>query len=109
MSADAKPAAAQIVNGGHRRIQIADWRPHEKNTRKGFFTAILPSGLVLHDLMLHERNGSRWIAFPAKEWVNAAGEKQFSRFVAFASRDVADKFRDAILAALDRHLAEGRP
>jgi hypothetical protein len=98
---DAKPAAR---NGGHREIVIAAWRPHRKNSLVGFFTATLPSGLVLHDLMLHERNGARWISFPAREWKNAQGEKQYARLIGFSSRAADDRFRDQVLAALDKHL-----
>jgi len=36
--------------------------------------------------MLHERNDIRWISFPAHEWHNAAGEKQYARFVEFRDR-----------------------
>jgi hypothetical protein len=103
MPEQAKPAGG---NGGHREIIIADWKPHEKNTLKGFFTASLPSGLVFHDLMLHERNGARWIAFPAREWKDAEGNRQFARFVEFSSRKAGERFRDQVLAALDKHLAE---
>ena len=94
--------------GGHREIIIRDWKPHEKGSLKGFFSASLPSGLILNSLMLHQRNGARWVAFPAREWVNAQGEKQYAQFVEFADRRTADKFRDALLDALDKHLAEGR-
>jgi hypothetical protein len=99
-----KPAEG---NGGHQNnITIADWKPHSKNTLVGFFSATLPSGLVLHDLMLHERNGARWISFPAREWKDARGQRQFARFIEFSSRAASDRFRDAVLAALDKHLAE---
>jgi hypothetical protein len=85
-------------------IVISDWKPYEKNSLRGFFTATLPSGLVFHKLMLHERNGARWIAFPAREWVDAQGKKQFARFIEFTNREAADRFRDQVLAALDRYL-----
>jgi hypothetical protein len=100
---NAKPAEG---NGGHRdrEIVISGWKPHSKNTLAGFFTATLASGLVLHDLMLHEKGESRWIAFPAREWTNEQGVKQYARFIEFRDRVTADKFRDAVLAALDRHL-----
>jgi hypothetical protein len=96
---DAKPAGD---NGGYREIVIADWKPHDKNTLKGFFTASLPSGLVFHDLMLHEKSGTRWIAFPGREWKSSQGNRQYARFVEFRDRATADRFRDAVLAALDR-------
>ena len=101
-----KPKPAGFTEAdGNREIRISNWRPYQKNTLQGFFTASLPSGLVFHELMLHERNGSKWIAFPAREWKNAAGEKQYARFVEFRDRESADRFRDAVLMALDEHIA----
>jgi hypothetical protein len=100
---DAKPAGE---NGGHREITIADRKPHSKNTLRGFFTATLPSGLVLHDLMLHERDDARWIAFPGRERKDAQGQRQFARFVEFRDRETANRFRDQMLEALDRYLLE---
>jgi hypothetical protein len=47
-----------------------------------------------------------WIAFPAREWTDQQGQRQFARFVRFSTRAVADRFRDEVLAALDVHLAE---
>lgn len=107
MPENEKPAGG---NGGHRSttLQITAWKPFSKGTLKGFFSATMPSGLVFHDLMLHEKNGARWIAFPAREWRNALGEKQFARFIEFRDRRTADRFRDAVLDALDRHL-EAQP
>jgi hypothetical protein len=103
MFENAKPAAG---NGG-RAIVISDWKAHEKNTLRGFFTATLPSGLELHNLTLHEKNGSRWIAFPARGWKDSEGKTQFARFITFRDRDTADRFRDTMLEALDRYLAAG--
>ena len=100
-----RPAAA---NGGHRDILISGFRPHQKNSLKAFFTATLPSGMVLHNLTLHEREGVRWIGLPAQSYVDEQGQRQFTRIIEFATRASADKFRDEILAALDRHLAGAR-
>jgi hypothetical protein len=102
MESSAKPA---ISIGGHREIVITDWRPHPKNSLVAFFSASLPSGLILHDLMLHQKDKVRWVGFPGREWVNQAGEKQYARFVEFTTRAVADRFRDALLAAIDRFTA----
>ena len=103
MSENAKPAA---VDGGHREITIRDWKPHSKNTLRGFFSAALPSGMVLHALMLHEKGDARWIGFPAREWTNDQGIKQFARIIEFTNRNTANRFRDAVLAALDKHLEQ---
>ena len=95
---NAKPAGA---NGGNRKLIASNWKPHEKNSLKGFFSLSLPSGLVLHNLMLHERDGARWVSFPAKEYLDPNGEKHCARFVDFIDRETANRFRDAALAALD--------
>ena len=101
MPENAKPAAG---NGGHREILISDWKPHSKNTLRGFFTVTLPSGMVLRGLMLHQKDGARWIGFPAKEYTDQQGAKQYARFVEFRDRTTADKFRDSVLVALDKHI-----
>lgn len=95
--------------GGHRDIQISNWKLHRKNTLVGFFTAALPSGLVLHNLMLHQKDEARWIGFPAREWTDQQGAKQYARFIEFKNRAAADQFRDHVLEALDKHLAGARP
>jgi hypothetical protein len=92
--------------GEHPEIIINDWRPHSDKTLRGFFTATLPSGLVLRDLKLHERAETRWIGFPAREWTNLRGQKQYTQHVDFTSRATRDRFQDAVLVALDHYLAE---
>ena len=89
-----------------RSIQISDWRPHEKNTLRGFFTITLQSGMIIHDVMLHEKAENRWISFPAREWTDQQNQKQFVRFIDFRDRATADRFRDQVLAALDAHFQE---
>jgi hypothetical protein len=104
----AKPAAAIETNGGHqKKFAVTAWKPYEKGSLKGFFSATTPSGLIFHSLMLHERDGSRWISFPAKEYVDLQGQKQYARFVEFSDRASADRFRAAAIAALDEYLAGG--
>ena len=103
------PASKTAAANGGRDLRISNWRPHNKNTLKAFFTAILPSGMVLHNLMLHEKGEARWIGFPAKEYTDPRGQRQFARFVEFNSRAAADWFRDQVLAALDKYLARSRP
>jgi DNA-binding cell septation regulator SpoVG len=97
MDQNEKPAAR---NGGPKNILITDWKPHQKNTLRGFFSATLASGLVLHDLMLHEKDGERWIGFPSREWTDSQGLKHYARIVEFSSRAAGDRFREAVLSAL---------
>jgi hypothetical protein len=98
--------AAHLTGDGYRGIQIANWKPHSKNTLRGFFTVTLPSGMILHHVMLHERGKARWIGVPAREWVNDRGEKVFAKLVEFTDRRTANRFRDQVLAAFDRFMAD---
>jgi hypothetical protein len=102
---NAKPAAE---NGGHRSIQIADWKPRIQNTLRGFFSVNLPSGMILRSLTLHEKGEDRWIGMPAREWTDFEGNKQYAKLIEFADRSTADRFRDAVLDALDKHLEQLR-
>jgi hypothetical protein len=86
------------------KIKISNWEPRIRNTLRGFFSAALPSGMILHHLMLHEKDETRWIGLPSREWTNAAGEKQYAKLIEFRDRATADKFRDGLVAALDRYL-----
>jgi hypothetical protein len=91
-----------------KTITITEWRSYEKNTLRGFFTVMLPSGLIIHDCTLHERGGERWISLPSREWKDAQGKRQFAAFLTFVDRETGDRFRDQVLAALDRYM-EVRP
>ena len=82
-------------------FQISDWKPFTKNTLRGFFTVKTPSGMVLHNCSLHVKNGSRWVGLPAQKYTAKSGETSFTPIVEFVSREAANRFRDAVLAALE--------
>jgi hypothetical protein len=96
-----KPGAG---NAGHQMIQIAGFKPLSKNTLKGVFDVLLPSGLQIHGCMLLESDGKRWIGLPGKPYTDASGQKTYARIIDFSSSTIRDKFRDAVLMALDEHL-----
>ena len=89
-----------------REIEIRNWRPLVKDTLRGFFTAVLPSGMILHDLILREKNDARWINFPSRAFQGADGVQRYRDQIEFTDRQTADNFRDLVLAALDRHFGE---
>jgi len=82
-------------------MKVADWKPFQKNTLRGFFTIICDSGLVLHKCTLHQKDGSRWIGLPAEKYQKRDGTTGYSALVEFSTRDAADKFRDQALRAFD--------
>lgn len=103
---DAQPATT--VPRPKAQIEISNWKPLVKNTLKGFFSLTLPSGMILHDCMLHEKNQSRWISLPARPWTDNQGKTQFARFIEFSTPEIETHFKNQVLAALDRHFAEAK-
>jgi hypothetical protein len=81
--------------------RIFNWKPYQRNTLRGFFSVELPSGLVIHKCTLHVKANSRWIGFPAERYKKSDGEVGYAILLEFRSRDIADRFRDVILAAFD--------
>ena len=90
-------------------ISISGWKERESGTLRGFFSASLPSGLELHELMLHHRDGSWWLSFPAKPLLGADGAalrddsgkiRYSSPLVSFTNRQARDRFTEQVLAAL---------
>jgi hypothetical protein len=90
----------------NHQIQISNWRPREKNTLRGFFSAALPSGMVIHDLALHEKGNRRWVNTPVREYQNSQGQRQFAAIIEFTDEDTGIRFSNTVLAALDRYFAQ---
>jgi hypothetical protein len=63
----------------------------------GSFSLETPSGLIIHDAKLFEKNGSRWLGFPAREFTKHDGSKGFFQFIAFRDQETGDRFRDAVM------------
>jgi hypothetical protein len=82
-------------------FRISNWKPFEKNTLRGFFTLTLPSGMVLHQCSYFVKGDSRWIGLPSQKFAKKDGSVTYTPMVEFTSREVADKFRDQAVAALD--------
>jgi hypothetical protein len=87
-----------------RTFAISDWRPFVKNTLRGFFTITTPSGMVIHGCTLHCKNDARWVGMPAQKFTKDDGSTSYTPVIEFVDRATADRFRDAVLAALDKFL-----
>lgn len=98
-------------------ITASDWRAIERNTLRGFLVLRLaPSGLVLRDCSLHEKDGKRWIGLPSKPQLDdegrqrtapATGKRLYAPIVEIAGKAEREAFQIAALAAADRLLGEG--
>jgi hypothetical protein len=90
-------------------ITVSDWKARESGTLVGFFSADLPSALILNELMLHHRDDQWWISFPSKPMLAAdgtalrdeRGKIRYSKpLIEFANRAARDRFLAQALDAL---------
>ena len=97
----AKPA---VGTGGHRDFVVSNWKAHRKNTLQGFLSLTLSSGLVIHNVTLHEKNGKRWIGMPGRTYAASDGTTTYAPIVDFASREKHARFQEMALTAVESFL-----
>jgi hypothetical protein len=91
-----------------RAVVITEWKPLHRNTLRGFVTAHLPSGMVLHELAVHRRDGAWWIAPPGKPMLGRdgvamrddAGKLRYQTIIEFDPPAAKQRFSNAIIEAL---------
>lgn len=87
------------------KIKVTAWRPFQKNTLQGFVEFTLPSGLIIRDCCLHERDAKRWISLPGRPY-EKNGQTEYVAFLDFTSRERRNEFQSAALEAIDDYLAQ---
>lgn len=88
-------------------VEIISFRSYEKNTLRGFLTVRLTNiGLEIRDMTLHQKNGSRWVALPAKSYKKGDGGQGWSYIVKFYHEVRGKQFQKACLDAFDRYLRD---
>jgi hypothetical protein len=79
-----------------------------RNTLRGFCKVRLPSGMIIADVAVHVRDGRAWASPPSKPMLNrdsvqmkgADGKPLWSPIISFASRELSNRWSDAVVAAL---------
>ncbi len=85
-------------------LEIFNFRPHEKNTLRGFLTVRLTNvGLEIRDIALHKKNGKRWLQLPAKPYTKPDGGQGWSYILAFYEKKHFKRFQEVTLTALDAY------
>lgn len=96
------------VGAGNFTVECRGFKTFEKNTLKAFVALkITPPGLVVNDICLHEKQGRRWLSFPAKPYQDKEGKQQWWPIVEIEDREVLRRFQAAGLEAIDRYLQQG--
>ncbi|MCD6516442.1 MAG: septation protein SpoVG family protein [Candidatus Aminicenantes bacterium] len=84
-------------------IKILEFKERQQNTLQGFVTIQMTNiGLEIRNITVHQKNDSRWIGMPAKPY-EKDGKTQYSYIVHFYDKEMGDKFKDAVLQALDEY------
>jgi len=87
-------------------IECLEYKPIDKGIFKGFATLKVEKwGLIIKSCSLFEKNGHRWIAFPA-QMVDSGAEKKYFPYLKFEERSVMDAFSKEAVRAID--IYEGR-
>ena len=79
-----------------------------RNSLRGFATVEFPSGMVVHDVSIHECDGNRWASPPSKHSLSrdgvhicdTSGKGQHTPLVSFSSKDQRDRFSAMVIAPL---------
>ena len=87
------------------RLKLLEWRPIHRNTLCGFANVELPSGLVIRDVSVHQKNGKWWAGLPARPMLDAegrqirnhAGKAQYAALLGWRDRELADRFSGAVV------------
>jgi hypothetical protein len=99
-------------------IRASDWRPMQRNSLQGFVTLTLePSGIVLHDCTVHQKEGREWVGLPGKPQVDRDGQPRkdttsgktlYTPVVEIPDRVARERFQRVAMAAV-HELTGGAP
>jgi hypothetical protein len=88
-------------------IEVIRWTPVDRGSLVGYADLYVEKmGLEIYGCSLLEKNGSKWLNMPSKEYTNAQGEKKYSSVVRFRSKEHAEAFEKAARLAIGEKIAE---
>jgi hypothetical protein len=91
-------------------IRCIRFRPHEKNTLKGFADLELSRvGLVLRDCTWHQKDDREWIGFPARSY-EKDGTTAWQPIIEFAegAKEARAQFQQQAIEAIHLAVAQSR-
>ena len=102
---------------GKHALTMVDWKPHERNSLRGFATVKIPElRMVVHGVAMHELGAKRWAQLPSKPLVvddqparHANGNIKYVPIVEITDRETAIAFSQACWSALDAYQKSQAP
>jgi hypothetical protein len=92
-----------------------EFRPVERNTLLGFAKIkVCAWHLIMDGVAIHERDGRSWAQLPARPQIDKdtgmvvrdGAKIQYAKVLEFDDRDVANRFSDAVVAAVKKAAAK---
>ncbi len=89
-------------------VKITEFTAVHRNSLRGFATVVQPSGMILHDVAIHQRDGSAWASPASKPMLDRNGQQMKNEdgkplwvpIISFSSKAVRDKWSGAIIEAV---------
>ena len=87
-------------------VRIESVKPYTKNTLRAFIDFELTDiGLLIRGATLHEKEGSRWISWPSRDY-EKDGKRGWTAIIETPDKYASYRLRDSVLAAYDKHVGE---
>lgn len=88
--------------------KILDWRDVRKNSLVGFCKVEFPSGMVINDVTVLKGERGPWAAPPSKPMIGRDGgamkddngKVRYVPIIEFTSKEIRNKWSDAVIEAL---------
>ena len=83
---------------------VKNIRKVDRGSLVGYFDLYLPSGMVLVGCSLIDKDGSRFIGLPQREFLKWDGSKGYQRLVEIPDSEVREKFQRIVLPLAEKAL-----
>lgn len=91
-------------------VALLEWKPMLRNSLRGFAVIRLGKSLRIADVAVHCSYGKRWAQMPGKAQIDKdgsvrrdnKGKIQYSPTASWLDKDSADRFSEAVIAAVER-------
>jgi hypothetical protein len=87
---------------------VEEFKPLVRSSLRGFARVRMPSGMIIHDVGVYEREGKRWASPPSKPAISRDGtafrkdnKPVYTPIITFESKALRDKFSDAVITAIE--------
>lgn len=88
--------------------KILDWRPMARNSLLGFAKVEFPSGMIVSDVTVLQGEKGPWASPPSKPMTGRDGavkkgddgKVRYTPIIEFTSKDIRNKWSEAVIAAM---------